>query len=406
MARPLTLVAIACALAAGCGDGGGGGKAGSGPLDFQFFGDAEEVRLYQQVAAAYERATGARVRVTGIGDRKDYLAKLTSSFAARRPPDVFLLNHRNMAVFAERGSLEPVAARLRNADDYYALPREAFTVDGQLQCVPQNASSLVVYLNLDLFESAGLGGPPADWNLAQFMEIAEKLTRGDVHGVGVEPGVIRVAPFVWGAGGELVDDTESPTRFAFDAGEGRAGLDALLAMARFGPSAKEAESKSLEERFLAGELAMFLSSRREVPTFRTIDAFDWDVAPLPVIAAPSTVLHSDGFCMAKAGDVQAAWRFVEFATGPEGQSILARGGRTVPSLKSVATSEAFLDPAQPPASSQVFLDSIEVMRRLPTTANWIAVEDAANLALEGAFYGRMSADEALRRIHAETDGKF
>ena len=37
--------------------------------------------------------------------------------------------------------------------------------------------------------------------------------------------------------------------------------------------------------------------------------------------------------------------FVAFATGEEGQTITALGGRTVPSLESVANSGAFLDPA-------------------------------------------------------------
>ena len=39
----------------------------------------------------------------------------------------------------------------------------------------------------------------------------------------------------------------------------------------------------------------------------------------------------------------AAWRFVEFALGPEGAPVIAKTGRTVPSLKSVAESDAFLD---------------------------------------------------------------
>ena len=58
----------------------------------------------------------------------------------------------------------------------------------------------------------------------------------------------------------------------------------------------------------------------------------------------------------------AAWRFVEFALGTKGQEILAQTGRTVPSLKSVAGSNAFLDPAQKPKNSQVFLDVIPTIR--------------------------------------------
>ena len=60
---------------------------------------------------------------------------------------------------------------------------------------------------------------------------AKKLTRDDdddgtvdVYGLGVDPEIIRVAPFIWSNGGRLVDDETSPTRFALD-GAAVAALD-------------------------------------------------------------------------------------------------------------------------------------------------------------------------------------
>ena len=130
------------------------------------------------------------------------------------------------------------------------------------------------------------------------------------------------------------------------------------------PREEEVESEDDETRFLNGRSAMVLSSRRSTPTFRTITKFDWDVAPLPQLEEPAGILHSDAYCMTKASDNKdAAWSFMEFALGPEGQRITAQSGRTVPSLKEVANSEAFLDPNAKPANSRVFLDTIRVIRR-------------------------------------------
>ena len=96
-------------------------------------------------------------------------------------------------------------------------------------------------------------------------------------------------------------------------------------------------------RFMRGGAAMFLQSRRPVPTLREIEGFRWDVAPLPVIEQPATVLHSDAFCMAaSAENKEAVWAFIEYAAGPEGQAILAETGRTVPSMISVAESDVFV----------------------------------------------------------------
>ena len=212
------------------------------------------------------------------------------------------------------------------------------------------------------------------------------------------------AAFVWSAGGEVVDRTEDPTRFTLDTPEARRGLQRLADLRRRGlsPTAKEAESRSLEERFVDGTLAMFMSSRREVPAFRTIEGFEWDVAAFPRAEHDVSVLHSDAYCVAKGGDDAAAAKFVEYASGVEGQRLLARSGRTVPSRPDVARSRAFLDPSKPPRSSQVFLDAIPKLERLPTDAKWTEAEDAADLALERLYYGDLSLDEAIERIERET----
>lgn len=60
------------------------------------------------------------------------------------------------------------------------------------------------------------------------------------------------------------------------------------------------KARPSEERFLDGTLAMFLNSRRGVPTYRDIKDFDWDVAPLPRGKEQAGVLHTDAFFMAAA----------------------------------------------------------------------------------------------------------
>ena len=414
MARTLKLAALltALALVVGCGSSGEGG-----PVALQVFGDAEELAAYRELIAAYERESGNQAQLVEVPDRDAHLQKLTTAFAGGSPPDVFLVNYRNFAPFAARGALAPVGPRLRESkalerSDFYPEPLEAFTFRGRLQCMPQNVSSLVVYYNRDLFRRAGLRDPEPDWCYEDFRAAARKLTapapEGSAvrrYGVGLEPSIVRLAPFVWSAGGDIVDDPDDPGRFTIDTPRAREGLLAFLDLQggdRLAPFEQEVEGKPLEERFLDGELGMFLSSRREVPSFRKIKGFDWDVAAFPRLREPASVLHSDAFCMAREGRTDEAWRFVEFAAGPAGQRILARSGRIVPSLKSVARSEDFLDPGRPPRSSQIFLDAIPTIRRLPVASTWPEIEDAADLALKRAYYTELTVDEALERVARET----
>jgi multiple sugar transport system substrate-binding protein len=143
---------------------------------------------------------------------------------------------------------------------------------------------------------------------------------------------------------------------------------------------------------------MYLDSRKAVPSLREIEGFSWDVAPLPVAPGgqPATILHGDAYCMsADSSQHDAAWRFVEFAMGGAGQTILAESGRTVPSRLDVAGSPAFLEPDEPPASSSVFLDAIPTIRAVPHTPRWSQAEKEADKILEDVFYGRVPRAGAL-----------
>ena len=423
--RSLSLVGAVLAVllalaAAGCGSSGQSGK-GAATVDVQVFGDAEELAAYRRLVAAYKRTSDDDVRLVEVADRDAHLQKIATGFAGGLPPDVFLVNYRNFAGYAARGVLDPAGPRLRRSaalerDAFYPQPLRAFSFDGELQCMPQNVSSLVVYYNRDLFRQAGLDDPRPGWTYEEFVAAARALTgpvpEGDGvrrYGVGLEPSIVRLAPFVWSAGGDIVDDPSDPARFTIGTPRGREGLFAFLDLQggeRLAPFEQEVEAKALDERFLDGELGMFLSSRREVPTFRTIDDFDWDVASFPTLREPASVLHSDAYCLAKGAGSAAGWRFVEFAAGPAGQRILARSGRIVPSLRSVARSPYFLDPSLPPRSGRVFLDAIPALRALPVAATWPELEDAVDLAIKRAYYTELTVDETLARIERETAPLF
>jgi multiple sugar transport system substrate-binding protein len=425
MAQRLILVVLLACLA-GCGGGGGGG---GGPVRFLVFGEPEELKAYRAVVAAYrEERPDEPVELVEATDRTDLITKLSTSLAGGSPPDVFVMNYRYYGQFAAKGAIEPIEQRLARSDaferqDFYPEAMEAFQWRGEQLCLPQNVSSLVVYYNRDLFRAADIPDPEAGWTWPQLISIATRLTTDEngvpvgssdpdqggggrkpaVYGLGVEPTLIRIAPLVWSNGGELVDDERTPTRFTLDTPEGLNALDTFFALRSVIPPDAEVEAEDDESRFANGRLAMLLSSRRSTPTFRTISSFDWDVAPLPRWIEPAGILHADAYCLTRASDQKdAAWTFIEFANSPQGQRIVARTGRTVPSLKSVARSEAFLDPAAKPRHSRVFLDAIPTIRRVPTVSTWPEIEDASEGILENGLYLGQSAQQVAREVDRVT----
>ena len=410
-ALALVLIAVLGAACSSSPDAAGDGDVTK--IQLQVSGEPEETAVYTSIAEQFMKQNeGIEVEVVEVAEKDEHLARLATRFAGGNPPDVFLVNFREYSQFVVRGAIEPIENHLEDVDlgAYYEPPLEAFTFDGALQCMPQNISSLVVYYNRALFDDAGLKRPKAGWTWEDFRDTAAALTAGDVRGVGIEPTIIRLAPFAWSAGGDIVDDPASPARLDLDNAGARAALEFFVSLVRDGliPTQEEVAAQDLDTRFTTGKLGMLLSSRREVPTFREVQGLDFDVAPLPVDREAAGILHSDGYCIAGGSDaVEEAAALVRFATGEEGETLGALSGRTVPSLRSVAESGAFLDPVQSPRHSEVFLDAIPTIRRTPVLATWPEIEDVAEQILIRAFYEEgYTIDDAIRDLDAETRDLF
>ncbi|MFF4874922.1 ABC transporter substrate-binding protein [Micromonospora sp. NPDC000668] len=406
----LITAALLLGYAAGCG---AGDRAADRPgITVVLFGDAEEIAGYRSLVAAFEQAhPDVPVNLSPVATQDDLMARLTTSFAGGQPPDVFLLNYRRYGQFAAQQAIEPAQAYLDrsaalNESDFSPRALDAFRFDGKtLTCLPQNMSSLVVYYNADLFAAAGVPLPKAGWTWDDFLAAGRALTGDGKYGVGVEPSLPRLAPFVWSNRGELVDHPDKPTTLTLTGDPAsRAAVDWFLDLQlkhHVVPPDAEEQSESSEARFLRGTLGMYLNSRVAVPTLRTIDGFTWDAAPLPIApgGVPASILHSDAYCMsAGLPDHDQAWRFIEFAMGGQGQRILAGSGRTVPSRLDVANSPDFLDPQQPPRSSRVYLDAEPHLRATPRTGTWSRVEREAGGLLAEVFYGRIGREEGLRQL--------
>ena len=147
-------------------------------------------------------------------------------------------------------------------------------------------------------------------------------------------------------------------------------------------------------------------------------------SPSPPDGAIDTLLRQMSDCWATRDpdrflpllSKEAAWSFIEFAIGPVGQAVLATTGRTVPSLRSVAESDAFLRgtslPLQfggeplglLPKRSRVFLDNVPFSRRLPAMATLPVVEGMFDRAFKQAFYVDADIPKATATIALDIQG--
>jgi multiple sugar transport system substrate-binding protein len=418
--RLTAVLLTAVILLIGCHD-----KEKTPTVQFLVWGDPLEQATFRAIVDRFELLNpDVQVEMNGLPGKTDFSAQLAMDFAAGSPPDIFVLDYRRLAQFNNMDSLQPLDALLAHSDviaeaDFYAVALDAFRdSQGTLVCIPQNISSQVVYYNRDLFDQAGLPYPDPNWDWESFRQTARALTlpdsngdgEADQFGLGMEPTILRMAPFIWQNGGELVDNWANPTTLTIDSAESQQALEFVIALSvRDGvlPSATQEAVQSHGNRFLNGNIAMYVNSRRITPTLRESADFKWDVAPLPHGKQAATVLHSDGYCMARnSTDNMAAWRFIEFAASEEGQQIASQLGRAVPSMKSVANSPYFLDSTQPPAHAQVWLDVIPDLRLLPRLENWSQIERTSAIVFELAYLGRQPLVISISEIQQISTERF
>ncbi len=409
-------------------------------VKFGFFADSSELAIYERLIAVFEEANpGIRIvrapiessNVSPNGKNipaSAYPEWLYSSFTTPNPPDVFFVNYREIDIYAERGTLEPLDDYLASStelfeEDFYSQALEPFRSDlfpsRSLGALPQNVSSLAVYFNTELFDAAGIEHPVDGWTWEEFSSAAERLTtqrgkydRVEVFGVALDPSIHRFAAAIWGGGGEIFDDPKYPTQVLIDAPEALAGLEWMTSLGPQGIGAVPPrwERLALDDthRFAKGGAAMLIQSRRVTAFLRDKATMPWDVAPLPVGTVEANVLHSDGIGMWSASpNKEAAWTFIEFIIGPKGQQILAESGRTVPSLRTLAESDSFrkgstlastLGYSRPPAHADVFLRNIGFVRPLPASNVWTSAVWLFESAFKRAFYDDGDIDSAVSLV--------
>ncbi len=379
------------------------------PVSFMVFGEPAELQAYQNLVSAFKKGhADIPIELIHIPSQGDYRKRLAADLTSGAPADVVLVSYRRFAELAAKNAFEPLGPYLDQSDqintnDFYPQAIQPYMWQGQLICIPQNISSLVMYYNKDLFDAAGASYPADNWSWDDFISTAQALTLDtdqdgqiDQYGVGIEPELIRVAPFIWQNNGFVSYQNALALDYPTSVEAIQWFVDWQVKY-HIVPNAVEEVSENSESRFVNGRAAMYFNSRRLTPTFREITAFDWDVAPLPVGKTKATILHSDAYCLTSASAHKTeAWKFIEFANSVEGQTIVAQSGRTVPSLIEVAESDAFLDPSAKPEHSKVFLDEIPNIVALPQQVNWAEIEEIVSEELQRAFYGNVSTLKAMQ----------
>jgi multiple sugar transport system substrate-binding protein len=320
-------------------------------------------------------------------------------------PDVFLVSRRDLAYVMESDLAQPVGDLLDQPDrdvdfsDGYTIDAvRAFAGSNELQCMPYGYSPMVIYYNTDLIDFTrmarrGLNVPsqPGGWSFDEFAEAARFASRPATRSAGVyiDPTLQALAPFIYSGGGSVFDDPADPKSLAFSDGGSRAALGTTLELLR-NPlvtlSDKQLSQRSALDWFKAGKLGMIAGFRSLTPELRKVPGLNFDVMAMPNLGDEKTVGEVTGLCMSKTvQDPDAAADFIYYASGDDAVSKVAQAGYLVPANLEVASSDAFLQPGQMPATMSVFNDSIRNIVLPPLLDDYPELDAAVSNDLRRLF---------------------
>lgn len=412
---------LLCALVAGCSSADPAPRTAPTPSTSPSSSPAEPVRLtlgvygpeamleaYKDLAEAF---TDEHPEITVEVQRHDDAEDVMTAVERGEAPDVFLIDHDHVARLVAEQRVQPVdglleARQVDFGDGYQRGGLTAFAADAALQCMPHDVSPMVVYYNKELVDLGRLveetETPPTPldgWDWETFTTAVRQASRGPASGVYLEPSLASLAPFVWSAGGEIVDDVQAPTTLTLSDGDSREALEQVLALVRdpqVTPTAGELEKRDAVTRFKNGRLGMILGTRALTPELRTGQGLDFDVMPLPSLGRVRTVSNMTGYCISSETEhIEAAGDLVAFAVSRKGATITTRTGYVVPSNLEVANSAVFAQPSQPPESSFIFNEGVRRAQPMPFAAVWPRLSDEVEDPLHTMFYAPVIDLDAL-----------
>jgi multiple sugar transport system substrate-binding protein len=271
-------------------------------------------------------------------DYDEGLVSVIRQDMAGTAPDLFLVGSHLLAEVAARDLAPPMDDLLAGRDmaalGYTDAALALTQVDGVQVGLPWTSSTPVMFYNAELVRRAG-GDPdamPETWDETIALAQAIEALGDGIEGIYYPPGDDD-----WMVQNLLATAGLAPYEAGTLAFETEAGREALALYERFHDEAgQEAIPNSAARQMMyAGDLGLYFNSTAAVRSFaREIgDRFDWGTAPMPRLTDDGGVASGGMAAVILADDPEtraAAFEYVLYATGPEGQATIVRNTGYMP----------------------------------------------------------------------------
>jgi multiple sugar transport system substrate-binding protein len=324
----------------------------------EYYTWTDEADYMQKVIDAFNaKNSGIEVKMNTISNNSnEYNTKIMNNLSGGSTMDLYSINGTSsLGLYASKNQLLDLSDQIKQANldigafgPSYQDIIEVLT-DGKYYALPYRTSEYALFYNKAIFDKEGIDYPgQLTWD--EYAELASRLTKGegtDKQWGGYYADWLTAPLGALQKGSTILDDSLDNVAGWLDY------LDRLYYQDQSHMSYKQMKAESVDwiKQFESGNVAMLVNGEWTVNMLKADIAagktdIDFDMAPLPLpegMNDPITVGGVSTFMgiNPSSDKLDAAFEFVQFVTGEEGESIIADSS-VLPAFSSDKTKEAFL----------------------------------------------------------------
>ena len=334
-----------------------------------------------------------------------YYEKVKVMLAGGNPPDLMWMG-QGFAMFATRGAFLDIHDLYGdlNPDDFYMEAVNWYKLNGRLHGFPYGVDVHNIFYNKDLFDDAGVPYPDDNWTIDDFLATAKALTQ-DVDGDG------RIDQY--GYAGELDIGVYGDSLLNDDASECTIDTPEAIKLQQLNidlvnkyrvspPPDSDLLRLGAQTSFLMGRIAMWDTMNLQVVELRRkVDAFEWDIARIPMGTVQANWASSSGFAVSRTTKhPKEAVALLKVLSGRPFCAELA--GYTIPIEKAYAR-EMAENWQGPPQHFPLLLKMTERMVPNPRVPAVQEMIDILSRNQQLARLGKLTVEQAMRKAKKEID---
>ncbi len=345
----------------------------------------------------------------------EYFDKLIIQIAAGTPPDISRVAIEGVQLFASRGLATPLDEYINkdkaDLQEYFAdihpnlLKYMAY--QGKQYQLPFTWNGPVIHYNTKLFKDAGIERPKDDWTVQDFLDVAKKLTKGDVFGFGF-------ANAYWGGAVPwlFVNDTDLlnadwTQSIASDPKtiEAIQFLHDLIWVHKVSP---QPAGFDFNAAFISGKLAMIGTGGGNMRiTFINGGQKDFDILYFPKWRTQTHEFGGTGFPIMKASkNADAAWQLTKFLIKKESITMFVNAVAQTPARRSVAYT-GWVQAGSPPEHFKIYYDMLDKpSKAVPAPPEYNETESIFLRYLTLVTANERTAEQAMADCHKELNALY